>query len=105
MKGQPQRKKRRAGPPQRHVPERTCVACRQEAAKRELIRIVRTPEGRGAVDPTGKRAGRGGYLCRARSCWELALNRKVLDHALKTTVGPEDLAVLTEFARALPPNE
>jgi len=43
----------------RHIPQRTCVGCRQVRAKRELIRIVRTPEGRVLIDPTGKKSGRG----------------------------------------------
>jgi predicted RNA-binding protein YlxR (DUF448 family) len=52
----------------KHVPRRTCVACRETDAKRQLIRLVRTPEGTVEVDPTGKRNGRGAYLCaRVRS--------------------------------------
>ena len=56
----------------RHVPQRTCIGCRTVLAKRELIRLVRTPDGV-FVDPTGRLAGRGTYLHNQRSCWEQAL--------------------------------
>ena len=70
----------------KHVPLRTCVACRASAAKRELIRIVRTPEGTIEVDFKGKRAGRGAYLCRRQECWDAALRQGVLGRALKVPV-------------------
>lgn len=86
----------------RRVPERRCVACRQVRPKRELIRIVRADDGTVAVDLTGKRSGRGAYLCRARSCWEQALRRRALEYALKTTIGPEDRRTLVAFGSTLP---
>lgn len=88
----------------RHVPRRTCVACRTTAAKRELVRIVRTTEGRVEVDPTGKRAGRGAYLCRRRGCWEQALRspKSPLAHGLKARLAGEDLDALRAFAASLP---
>ncbi|HAX26093.1 MAG TPA: DUF448 domain-containing protein, partial [Chloroflexi bacterium] len=58
----------RKGPRPRHVPQRLCIACREHDAKRTYVRLVRTPEGTVEVDPTGKRNGRGAYLCRRRSC-------------------------------------
>lgn len=84
----------------KHVPQRTCVGCRTVLAKRELIRIVRTPEGT-RVDLTGKLAGRGAYLHDRRSCWERGL-RGALAHALKTELTPADRERLEEFASALP---
>lgn len=56
----------------KHIPQRTCVGCRQVLSKRELMRIIRTPDGI-QYDPTGKAAGRGAYLHNKRSCWENAL--------------------------------
>src|ERR671916_796064 len=50
--------------PLRHIPERTCVACRSPRPKRELVRVVRAPDGTVTVDDTGKKSGRGAYLCR-----------------------------------------
>jgi predicted RNA-binding protein YlxR (DUF448 family) len=84
----------------RHVPQRTCVGCRTVLAKRELIRVVRTPEGV-FVDPTGRLAGRGAYLHDRRSCWEKAL-KGGLAGALKTTLSAEDRARLQERLQALP---
>jgi predicted RNA-binding protein YlxR (DUF448 family) len=78
----PQRRKTK-GPRPKHVPQRTCVACRSTDAKRTLIRLVRTPEGSVEVDPTGKRAGRGAYLCARVRCWERGINEKTLVRALR----------------------
>jgi predicted RNA-binding protein YlxR (DUF448 family) len=89
-------------PRQKHVPVRTCIACRQAQGKRELVRIVRTPTGEVRVDPTGKQAGRGAYLCRSRGCWEQALSSQRLNAALKMTLTPESLAALRAYAATLP---
>lgn len=75
----------------RHVPQRSCVVCRQKRDKRQLTRIVRTPEGQVVVDPTGKRAGRGAYLCERAQCWDQALGGAVLKRAFKIDVSQEDL--------------
>ena len=91
------------GPRPRHVPQRTCVACRQVNAKRGLVRVVRTPVGTIEIDETGKKAGRGAYLCRTRDCWANALQKKSLDYALKTAIGLEDKARLQPYGAALPP--
>ncbi|TMG20400.1 MAG: YlxR family protein [Chloroflexi bacterium] len=77
-------------------PVRTCVACRQEAGKRELIRVVRRPEGGVALDPTGRASGRGAYLHATAECIELARKRRALDRALGTAVEP---AVWSELTR------
>ena len=78
----------------RRVPQRTCIACRTSEAKRGFARIVRTPEGRVALDPTGKANGRGAYVHETPGCWELALKKDRLGHALKVTVPAEDLSQL-----------
>ncbi len=90
----------------KHIPQRTCIACRTVRAKRELVRIVRTAGNRVEADATGKKAGRGAYLCRLRECWDIVLDRSGrLDHALnlEMPVDPRDLARLREFAASLPP--
>ncbi|GBD14366.1 hypothetical protein HRbin25_00239 [bacterium HR25] len=87
--------------PRKHIPLRTCVGCRRTSAKREFVRIVRTPEGRVMVDPTGKRSGRGAYLCADPSCWQAALRRGRLDRALRTQIGQEDRQALLAYAEAL----
>ena len=86
--------------PKKHVPQRTCVACREVNDKRSLIRIVRTPDGV-AVDPTGRMPGRGAYLHDSKDCWEKALKRGVLARSLKTEISPEDVETLLSFAENL----
>ena len=88
--------------PQRHIPERTCVACRSLRPKREMVRVVRTTAGAVEVDPTGKRSGRGAYLCPARECWQLALQRKALERALKIELSEPDRAALRQCGEEQP---
>ena len=84
------------------IPRRTCVACRQTNAKRQLVRIVRAPDGSVTIDPSGKRNGRGAYLCSSRHCWEAGLRGGVLPRALKIeSISEENLHVLTEYAQQL----
>jgi predicted RNA-binding protein YlxR (DUF448 family) len=86
----------------RRVPQRTCVACRSTEAKRRLVRVVRTPEGRVELDATGKKNGRGAYVHDQRSCWDEALKKDRLGRALKVSVAPADLQALTQHAASLP---
>jgi uncharacterized protein len=87
----------------KHVPQRTCVGCRKVIAKRQLIRLVRTPQGV-LVDPTGKLAGRGAYLHDRRECWERGL-KGGLAHALKVDLTPADRERLEAFMNTLPQEE
>jgi len=84
----------------RHIPQRTCVGCRQVLPKRTLIRIVRGAQGV-HVDPTGKAPGRGAYLHDQRSCWESGL-RGPLARALKTELTPEARQELERSLGGLP---
>jgi predicted RNA-binding protein YlxR (DUF448 family) len=84
------------------LPQRSCVACRTTTAKRELVRIVRLASGAVEVDPTGKKAGRGAYLCRRRACWDEALKRSRISKALRTALTEESRAALEAFAASLP---
>jgi predicted RNA-binding protein YlxR (DUF448 family) len=84
----------------KHVPQRTCVGCREVLPKRSLIRIVRNSEAV-QIDPTGKLAGRGAYLHDRRSCWEQGL-KGALSHALKTELTVQDRERLSEFMASLP---
>jgi len=92
-------------PLRRRVPQRTCIACRQEEGKRSLIRIVRTPEQRVTVDSTGRANGRGAYLHARRACWEKALKGSTIRNALKIIPAPDDVEALRAFARELPAEE
>lgn len=94
-------------PRPKHVPIRTCIACRQTDGKRQLVRVVRVAATAAAgpvvkIDPTGKLAGRGAYICRNRSCWEQALTGRRLAAALKTTLTDEALGALRAYAATLP---
>jgi predicted RNA-binding protein YlxR (DUF448 family) len=102
MAGTPQQPKRKQQPKPRHVPQRTCIACKQVRPKRELLRIVRTPQGHVELDPTGKKSGRGAYLCAKRSCWELALRKGRLEHEFELTLLPEDRTALEAYMETLP---
>ncbi len=84
----------------RHVPQRTCVGCREKLEKRNLIRVVRSPEGV-RVDLNGKVSGRGAYLHDRVSCWEQGLNG-ALAKALKTNLGLEEQEALRAFMLTLP---
>jgi len=70
----------------RAVPTRSCVSCREGRDKRDLLRIVRAPDGTVAYDPTGKANGRGAYICRDEACITSAFTRGALGHALSTPV-------------------
>src|SRR5690349_21718382 len=95
--------KKTKGPRPKHVPQRTCIACRKVDAKRGLQRLVRGEGERVTIDLSGKRPGRGAYLCAERSCWETALKRPLIERALKvTTLQAEDRQALIEYCHTLP---
>lgn len=89
----------------RRVPQRTCIACRLEEGKRALIRIVRTPDNRIVVDPTGKANGRGAYLHPYRACWVKALKGGTIKYALKVSPAEDDVEALRAFGMELPAEE
>ncbi len=74
---------------QRHTPTRTCVACRQEAGKGDLVRYVRSPDGRVGIDPSGRAPGRGAYLHDSPDCLATARKRRALERALRAAVPPD----------------
>lgn len=85
----------------RHVPMRTCVICRQKRPKRDLLRVVRTPEGEVVMDPTGRMNGRGGYVCingDAGTHWGDRQIRARLGHALKSELTQDDIERLRQTA-------
>ena len=82
----------------KRVPTRTCVVCRQAYPKMQLTRIVRTPDQGVQIDPSGKLAGRGGYLCSNPRCWQVAINTRALDQALKTALSEEERQTIARYA-------
>ncbi|WP_271749925.1 RNase P modulator RnpM [Cohnella sp. JJ-181] len=73
----------------RKIPQRKCIASQEMMPKKELIRIVRSPSGEISLDLTGKKPGRGAYLCGKLSYFKLAKKTKALERALKAPVPPE----------------
>lgn len=90
----------------KHIPQRTCVGCREVQGKRQMIRVVRRADGQAAIDPTGKQPGRGAYVHLKRSCWQSALAGGRLAHALKLVeLSETNRAELQAYAAALPLND
>ena len=83
------------------MPQRTCVACRKVSAKRELIRLVRVSDGSVEFDTSGKKVGRGAYLCRAQDCWEIGLKGGRLEYTLRTTLTQDNREQLVKQGKAL----
>jgi predicted RNA-binding protein YlxR (DUF448 family) len=87
--------------PSKPKPQRTCVTCRQVNTKYELVRLVRTADGSVEIDISGKKNGRGAYLCRSRECWETALKSGRLEHSLSTAIDREHRESLVKSAEEL----
>ena len=84
------------------IPMRMCVGCREMKPKRELLRIVRSPEGEIALDPGGKKSGRGAYVCHQESCLMRAIKQKQLERALESQIAPEVTEQLRQKILMLP---
>lgn len=80
---------------QKKIPMRQCLGCREMKQKRELIRVVRSPEGEISLDFRGKAPGRGAYLCHDADCLKKAIKAKALERALSTQIPPEVYERLT----------
>ena len=85
---------------QKKIPMRQCTGCREMLPKRELIRVVRSPEGEITLDFKGKSPGRGAYVCPKDACLKKALKTKALDRALDTEIPEEITARLTQEMEA-----
>ena len=75
---------------QKKIPQRQCMGCRERKAKRDMIRVVRQPEGTVALDFGGKMNGRGAYICPDPACLKKVQKSKALDRSLEVTI-PEDV--------------
>ena len=80
----------------RKQPVRTCVACREGKPKAEMLRVVRTPDGEIKIDPTGKCAGRGAYVCNEPSCVEKCVKKRIFDKVFEVRLSDEDYASIAE---------
>ncbi len=82
------------------MPQRTCLGCRQVKSKGELIRVVNNG-GKADLDLSGKKPGRGAYVCPSGSCWEKAFKGNRLENALKAQVLQEDKVKLLQYSKKL----
>ena len=87
------------------IPMRMCVGCREMKPKRELIRVVRGPDGTVSMDPVGKKPGRGAYVCRQEACLTRAIRQRQLERQLEVQLTPEVSEALQDELRHLPPPE
>ena len=71
------------------IPVRQCIGCREMIPKKELLRVIRTPEEEVVLDATGKQNGRGAYLCRSTECFAKARKTKGLERSLKVSIPDE----------------
>ncbi len=74
---------------QKKIPQRQCMGCRERKEKRQLIRVVRTPEGQVQLDFSGKLSGRGAYLCPQPECLKKAQRSKALERSLEVPIPQE----------------
>lgn len=91
-------------PKPRHIPQRSCIACREKKDKRDLIRLVYSST-IVEIDPKGKKPGRGAYLCSKYECWDMALSKNRLDHALRANLSPENRQALLKYGKSLSEKE
>lgn len=89
-------------PKTRKVPQRSCLGCKQVLPKKQLYRVVRTPDGEVVFDPTGKKAGRGAYICPKAECLEQAIKSGRFERALELRVPEEVLNNLRQAIGELP---
>lgn len=73
----------------RKLPMRKCIGCQEMKNKKEMLRIIRTPEEELVIDTTGKKNGRGAYLCFSQACFEKAVKSKGLERSLKMSIPAE----------------
>ena len=85
---------------QKKIPMRQCLGCREMKPKRELIRVVRSPEGSISLDFKGKASGRGAYVCPDMACLKKAMKSKAIERAFDTAIPQEIYAQLTEQMEA-----
>ena len=83
------------------IPQRLCLGCQEVKPKRELIRIVRSPEGEFSVDATGKKPGRGAYICPCRECFTAARKSRGLERSFKSQIDMSVYDILEQQLDAL----
>ena len=81
---------------EKKIPNRKCLGCMESFPKKELIRVVRTPEGDVCIDLTGKKSGRGAYICKSEACLKKAVKSKRIQNNLEVSLSDELIDALTK---------
>ncbi len=85
----------------RKVPLRNCIGCQEKMPKKELIRLVRTPEGEVVLDPGGKKPGRGAYICPREDCFQKAVKGKRIEKNLRQSISNELVADISAMLKEM----
>lgn len=85
----------------KRTPQRSCVACGARKDQNQLIRISLNPEAGLSIGATGRRVGRGAYICPSRQCWERALKGTRLEHSLHARLNNENRAALLQYSSTI----
>ncbi|NQW23076.1 MAG: YlxR family protein [SAR202 cluster bacterium] len=89
----------------RHVPERSCVACGAKMPKMQLVRVASSSEGTFTIDTTGRASGRGAYLCKSSECWEQAIVKGAIERSLRRELSAQDIGqIRTYYQENIAPN-
>lgn len=86
---------------EKKIPMRMCVGCREMKPKKELLRVVKSPEGQVSIDVTGRKPGRGAYVCKSAQCLEKAIRQRQLERAFECALSGETKESLNRELEAL----
>lgn len=86
----------------RKIPLRICIGCQEKLPKKDLVRVVRSPEGNVVLDLTGKKSGRGAYICLREDCFKKAVKGKRLEKNLQQPVSDKLIAEISEILKIVP---
>ena len=86
---------------EKKIPMRMCLGCREMKPKKELLRVVRLPEGEVSLDPTGRKSGRGAYVCKSADCLQRAIKQRQIERAFECTLSEETKAALTDTLESM----
>ena len=86
---------------EKKVPLRMCVGCREMKPKKELLRVVKAPDGAVSIDVTGRKPGRGAYVCHSAECLKKAIKQRQLERAFECALGEEVHESLLQELKAL----
>jgi uncharacterized protein len=86
----------------RKIPLRICIGCQEKMPKKELVRVVRSPDGSVVLDLTGKKSGRGAYICPREDCFKKAVKGKRLEKNLQQPISDQLIAEISDALKKVP---